>query len=75
VLTTRAALDARHAGVEIREIEEELGSLENAILEALEPADAGAGGQLKRFRNMSIGQTAAQTLICVMSHRHIAFDA
>jgi hypothetical protein len=24
---------------------------------------------------MSIGQTAAQTLICVMSHRHIAFDA
>lgn len=38
-LTTRAALDARHSGLEIIEIEEEFGSLERAIFEALDQPD------------------------------------
>ena len=38
-LTTRAALDARHCGIEISEIEEHFGSLEQAIFEALDQPD------------------------------------
>jgi hypothetical protein len=38
-LTTRAALDARHSGLEISEIEEELGSMEQVIFEALDSPD------------------------------------
>ncbi|MBW8909633.1 hypothetical protein AB6802_14800 [Mesorhizobium sp. RCC_202] len=39
VLTTRIALDARHSGLEVAEIEEAVGSLEGVILEALDEAD------------------------------------
>jgi len=39
VLTTRIALDARHSGLEISEIEEAVGSLEGVILDALDQAD------------------------------------
>ena len=35
-LTTRAALDARHCGLEVSEIEEEFGSMERVIFEALD---------------------------------------
>ncbi len=35
-LTTQAALDARHLGLEVSEIEEEFGSLERVIFEALD---------------------------------------
>ena len=38
-LATRAALDARHLGLEVSEIEEEFGSLEKAIFEALDQPD------------------------------------
>jgi len=38
-LTTRAALDARHSGLEVSEIEEVLGSLERVIFEALDQPD------------------------------------
>ncbi|ESX93214.1 DUF768 domain-containing protein [Mesorhizobium sp. LNJC405B00] len=38
-LTTRAALDARHLGLEVSEIEEDLGPLERVIFEALDQPD------------------------------------
>ena len=38
-LTTRVALDARHSGLEFSEIEEEFGSLEQVIFEALDQPD------------------------------------
>ncbi|MGX5851268.1 hypothetical protein ACWGTO_29845 [Mesorhizobium sp. PL10] len=38
-LTTLAALDARHLGLEVSEIEEDLGSLERVIFEALDQPD------------------------------------
>lgn len=38
-LTTRAALDARHCGLEISEIEEDFGSLEQVIFGALDQPD------------------------------------
>ena len=38
-LTTLAALDARHLGLEVSEIEEDLGSLERVIYEALDQPD------------------------------------
>jgi hypothetical protein len=38
-VTTRIALDARHSGLEVSEIEEAVGSLEGVILDALDEVD------------------------------------